>query len=57
MTAIRLPDAIAFDDGGSTTMVARRSPGGPLRLIDKPSDGRERKVTNGVGVFEAPAAP
>jgi Phosphodiester glycosidase len=45
--------AVALDDGGSTTMVARLRPGSPPRLITKPSDGAEREVANGVGVFDA----
>ena len=47
-------DAVALDDGGSTTMVARLRPGGRLRLITKPSDGAQQKVTNGIGVFDTP---
>ena len=53
LRSLGVSDAIALDDGGSTTMVARRRPGGPLRLVTVPSDGAERKVTNGVGVFDA----
>ena len=53
LRSLGVSDAVALDDGGSTTMVARRRRGGRLRLITKPSDGAERKVTNGVGVFDA----
>ena len=38
----------AVPRGGSRTA----APGGPLRLITEPSEGAERKVTNGVGVFD-----
>jgi hypothetical protein len=53
LRSLGVSDAVALDDGGSTTIVARRQQGGPLRLLTAPSDGAERKVTNGVGVFDA----
>jgi hypothetical protein len=43
-------DAVLLDDGGSTTVVARL-PGRPLAVLNRPSDGRERPVANGIGVF------
>jgi hypothetical protein len=56
LRSLGVTDAVALDDGGSTTMVARLRPGGPLRLINQPSDGAPREVANGVGVFDAPPA-
>jgi phosphodiester glycosidase len=46
-------DALLLDDGGSTTIVARL-PGHPdVTVLNRPSDGRERPVANGIGVFRA----
>ena len=45
-----VPDAVLLDDGGSTTIVAQL-PGRPLAILNHPSDGRERPVANGIGVF------
>jgi hypothetical protein len=46
-------DAVLLDDGGSTTIAARLR-GRPLAVLNQPSDGRERPVANGIGVFRAP---
>jgi hypothetical protein len=51
LRGLGVSDAVALDDGGSTTIVARL--GGRLRLINKPSGGTQRKVANGIGVFDA----
>jgi Phosphodiester glycosidase len=53
LRSLGVASAVALDDGGSTTMVARLRPRGPLELINAPIDGAEREVANGVGVFEA----
>lgn len=42
-------EAINLDGGGSSTMVARR-PGGPVDVINSPSDGFQRSVANAVEV-------
>ncbi len=42
-------DAINLDGGGSTTMVAKNA-SGQLAVVNTPSDGSLRKVTNGIGV-------
>lgn len=38
-------NAVNFDGGGSSEMVVNGS------IVNKPSDGRERKVSMGLGVF------
>lgn len=44
-------EAINFDGGGSTTM-AVSSPGEEApRIVNKPSDGNERKIINGIGIY------
>ncbi len=48
-------DAINLDGGGSTTMVARRQGDAAAKLVNIPSDGRERYVGNSIQlVSEAP---
>ncbi len=44
-------DAMYFDGGGSTTLVSRSEAGSELKVQNRPSDGTERKVVNGLGVF------
>jgi hypothetical protein len=46
--------AINLDGGGSTTLVARQAGAAAATLVSRPSDGKERPVANGVGLF-APA--
>jgi hypothetical protein len=48
-------DAVNLDDGGSTTMVARRPGHTRVQLINRPLDGVERRVANGIGLFAMPA--
>lgn len=48
-------DAINFDGGGSTTMVVRKQGDAAVKLVNNPSDGRERHVGNSIQlVSEAP---
>ncbi len=47
-------DALNFDGGGSTTMVAVDD-FGQLALVNRPSDGTERKVPNGLAFTSTPA--
>ena len=48
-------DAINLDGGGSTTMVVRKQGEAAVKLINNPSDGRERYVGNSIQlVSEAP---
>jgi len=44
-------NAIQFDGGGSTTMTARLPGDGFLSLINVPSDGRMRSISEGLGVI------
>ncbi len=44
-------NALNFDGGGSTTMVARHQGDKNLSLINSPSDGAQRSVAAGLGVF------
>jgi exopolysaccharide biosynthesis protein len=43
-------DAIAFDGGGSATMVMADGKGGEPKVLNRPSDGRERAVGNSLAV-------
>jgi exopolysaccharide biosynthesis protein len=57
MRGLGVEDAVNLDDGGSTTIVARLRAHGGLTLLNRPADGSERKVANGVGLFTvAPTA-
>ena len=47
-------DAIALDGGGSATLVMAGPNGGRPRVLNHPSDGRERPVGNSLAVFAAP---
>lgn len=44
-------DALAFDGGGSATMVMADGPGGEPKVLNRPSDGRERPVGNSLAVI------
>ena len=44
-------DAMYLDGGGSTTFVSRNAGSYSATLQNKPSDGSQRKVINGIGVF------
>ena len=44
-------NAINLDGGGSTTMVVKPLGESKATVVNKPSDGAERSVINGVGVF------
>ena len=44
-------NAINLDGGGSTTMAVKPVDEQVAKVVNKPSDGAERRVVNGVGVF------
>ncbi|QQY79164.1 uncharacterized protein DUF2233 [Keratinibaculum paraultunense] len=44
-------NAINLDGGGSTTMAVKPIDEQVAKVVNKPSDGAERRVPNGVGVF------
>lgn len=47
-------DAVNVDGGGSTTLVARDAGQSAVTVRNRPSDGSERPVANGIGVFIKP---
>jgi exopolysaccharide biosynthesis protein len=47
-------DAIAFDGGGSATMVMADGKGGEPKVLNRPSDGQERRVGNSLAVIITP---
>ena len=51
MKELGAADAMELDGGGSTEMVARRPGEATVGIINRPSDGVERPVPNGVGIF------
>jgi hypothetical protein len=56
MRGLGVRDAVDLDDGGSTTIVVRL-PGRPgLALLNRPADGTERSVANGIGLLAASPA-
>jgi hypothetical protein len=48
-------EALNLDGGGSSTMVAQR-PNGKVKVLNNPSDGRQRSVPNGLEVLYDPTA-
>ena len=50
MRSLGCTDALNLDGGGSSEMIARNASSGALRVLNTPSDGRERAVANGLGV-------
>ncbi len=58
MTSFGAVRGMAFDGGGSSEIVARLPGDADSRLLNKPSDGHERKVADGVFVYStAPIGP
>ncbi|MDF2630208.1 MAG: hypothetical protein K0R39_4039 [Symbiobacteriaceae bacterium] len=56
MKELGAADALELDGGGSTEMVARRPGETQVSIINSPSDGVERPVPNGVGIFATPGS-
>lgn len=46
-------DAFSLDGGGSSTLVTRAPGAATVSVLNHPSDGVERPVPNGIGVFRA----
>ncbi len=44
-------DAFSLDGGGSSTLVARAPGAATVSVRNHPSDGAERPVPNGIGIF------
>lgn len=49
-------DAFMLDGGGSTEIVARRPGDAAVTVVNTPSDGSERPIPNGVGLFGPPGS-
>ncbi|MGX1541818.1 phosphodiester glycosidase family protein [Streptomyces adustus] len=56
MKGLGAVDALNMDGGGSTTMAARLPGESVTGLVNSPSDGSERQVANGLGLFAAPGS-
>jgi exopolysaccharide biosynthesis protein len=56
MKGLGAVNALNMDGGGSTTMAARLPGESTTGLINSPSDGSERQVANGLGLFAAPGS-
>jgi Phosphodiester glycosidase len=54
MRSLGVSEAVNLDDGGSTTIVARLPGHSGLTLLNRPADGAERPVANGIGLFVTP---
>jgi hypothetical protein len=55
MTDLGAEDALNLDGGGSSTLYGRAR-NADLRVLNRPSDGVERRVANAFGVFYTPPA-
>ncbi|MFK0168583.1 phosphodiester glycosidase family protein [Streptomyces sp. NPDC090306] len=53
MSRLGARDALMLDGGGSTEIVARHAGDTGVDVVNTPSDGAERPVPNGVGLFGA----
>lgn len=51
MQGLRATNALNLDGGGSSTMVVRGRKGG-LKVVNQPSDGRQRKVSSAVLILK-----
>lgn len=50
MLSLGAVDAINLDGGGSTTMAVKPSNEDNPIIVNRPSDGSERRITNGIGI-------
>jgi Phosphodiester glycosidase len=50
MHGLGVRDAVNLDDGGSTTIVVRLPGHAGMSLLNRPADGSERNVANGIGL-------
>ena len=50
MADLGCQDALNLDGGGSSEMVLRDPQSGQLRVLNQPSDGRERAIANALGI-------
>jgi len=57
MSAFDASDAMCFDSGGSSTLVAKLPGEGMAKVRNRPSDGHERRVADGLFVYSSAPAP
>ncbi len=58
MRALGATEGLALDGGGSSTIAVRRLGDADATMVNSPSDGKERKVADGLFVYStAPAGP
>jgi len=58
MRALGATEALLLDGGGSSTLVVRRLGDSLADVVNSPSDGKERPVSNGIFVYStAPSGP
>ncbi len=57
MISLGAYNAINFDGGGSTTFAVREEGDTQTEVVNKPSDGSQRRVINGFGVTTSPTGP
>ena len=50
MKSLGCADALNLDGGGSSELVMRDPKDGQLRVLNRPSDGRERAIANALGL-------
>ena len=53
MVSLGATDALNLDGGGSTVMAARSPRTGVFDVVNRPSDGVERRLTQALAVYEA----
>ncbi|NOK62478.1 MAG: 3',5'-cyclic AMP phosphodiesterase CpdA [Chloroflexi bacterium AL-W] len=56
MLSLGAHDALNLDGGGSSTMVARQPGDLAVTVVNTPSDGTERSIPNGIGLFADPGS-
>jgi predicted phosphodiesterase len=56
MESLGAHDALNLDGGGSTTFLTRLPGDEAVTVVNSPSDGYERSVPNGVGIFTVPGS-
>ncbi|BEP30224.1 phosphodiester glycosidase family protein [Helicovermis profundi] len=52
MISLGAYNAINMDGGGSSEMLIKRSPLSDISIVNTPSDGNERKIFTGLGIFD-----
>jgi exopolysaccharide biosynthesis protein len=55
MRSLGAEEALNLDGGGSSTMAGTGRRGGEVKVLNRPSDGSERRVADGIAVTYQPA--